>query len=98
MFCDADVIALDVSDYEGAEIIHDLNTPLPNKYRSVADFIFNGSCLDNLFDPAMAIKSMSKMLRPGGRVMHVEHGSPIQGAFLCYSPEFFRLLCRQQLR
>src|SRR5262245_28941827 len=39
--------ALDVSDYEEAEIIHDLNTELPAKYHNIADFIFNGSCLDN---------------------------------------------------
>jgi SAM-dependent methyltransferase len=89
MFSDAKVIALDVSDYEAADIIHDLNTELPAKYESVADFIFNGSCLDNMFDPATAIKSISKMLKPHGRIFHLEHGSPIQGAFLCYSPEWF---------
>jgi len=89
MFCDARVIALDVSDYEDAEIVHDLNAPLPAKHESIADFIFNGSCMDNLFDPAMAMKSMSKMLRPGGRVVHLEHGTPINGAILCYSPEWF---------
>lgn len=89
MFSDARVIALDVSDYEGAEIVHDLNVPLPNKYEKIVDFIFNGSCLDNLFDPATALKSISKMLKPHGRVLHLEHGSPIQGAFLCYSPEWF---------
>jgi len=89
MFSSAGVIALDVSDYEDAEIIHDLNIELPEKYFGIADFIFNGSCLDNLFDPATAIKSISKMLRPQGRVIHLEHGSPIQSSFLCYSPEWF---------
>jgi SAM-dependent methyltransferase len=89
MFCDAKVIALDVSDYEDAEIVHDLNAPLPAEHERVADFIFNGSCLDNLFDPATAMKSLSKMLRPNGRIMHVEHGTPINGAYLCYSPEWF---------
>src|SRR5262249_24549327 len=89
MFSRGRVIALDVSDYEDAEIVHDLNCALPEKYRGVADFIFNGSCLDNLFDPAMAMQSISKMLRPGGRVMGVEHGTSINGAFVCYSPEWF---------
>ena len=89
MFSDARVIALDVSAYEGAEIVHDLNFPLPRGNENIADFIFNGSCLDNLFDPATAIKSMSKMLRPNGRIVHLEHGTAIQGALLCYSPEWF---------
>jgi len=89
MFCGGRVLALDVSDYEGAEVVHDLNVELPERYCGVADFIFNGSCLDNLFDPAMAIKSMSRMLRVGGRILMFEHGTPIQSAFLCYSPEWF---------
>jgi SAM-dependent methyltransferase len=76
-------------DYEGAEIVQDLNEELQPKYHHIADFIFNGSCLDNLFDPATAMKSISKMLRPRGRVVHIEHGSPIQSAFVCYSPEWF---------
>jgi hypothetical protein len=89
MFSPGRVMALDVSDYEQAEIVFDLNETLPAKYHRIADFIFNGSCLDNLFDPATAIKSLSKMLRPGARVMHLEHGTAIQSAFLCYSPEWF---------
>ena len=89
MFSEAKVLSLDVSAYEGADIVHDLNTPLPSHLRSMADFIYNGSCLDNLFDPASAIKAMSQMLRPCGRIIHAEHGSPIQGALICYSPEWF---------
>lgn len=89
MFTSANVRALDVSAYEGAEIIHDLNAPAPPELHGIADFIFNGSCLDNLFDPATAVKALSKMLRPGGRIIHVEHGTAISGAYLCYSPEWF---------
>jgi SAM-dependent methyltransferase len=89
MFSDARVVALDVSDFEGAEVIHDLCVELPDKYAAIADFIYNGSCLDNLFDPARAMRSVSKMLRPNGRVMDFEHGTPVPGAFLCYSPEWF---------
>src|SRR6202158_2041993 len=89
MFSATRTLALDVSAYEGAEIVHDLNTPLPDKYHVIAYIIFNGSCRDNLFDPATAIKSLSKMLRSGGRIIHLEHGTPIQDAFLCYSPEWF---------
>jgi hypothetical protein len=89
MFSDARILALDVSDYEGAEIVHDLCTELPDRYSHIADFIYNGSCLDNLFDPARAMRSISKMLRPYGRMMDVEHGTPRNGAFICYSPEWF---------
>src|SRR5258708_7633099 len=88
-FCSARVRALDVSPYEGAEIIHDLCTPLPDNLKGTADFIFDGSCLDNLFDPGMAIRSLSAMLRPGGRIMLFEHSTAIQGALVSFSPEWF---------
>lgn len=87
--CPATVKALDVSDYEGAEIIHDLCKPLPDHLRGCADFIFNGSCLDNIHDPAQAMRSLSAMLRPGGRILMFEHGTAIQGAILVFSPEWF---------
>jgi SAM-dependent methyltransferase len=86
---DATVISLDLSSYEGAEVVHDLNEPLPPKLHDIADFIINGSCLDNLFDPATAIKSLSKMLRPGGRMLSFELGTQAHGAFVMYSPEWF---------
>ncbi len=87
--CDAKVRALDVSDYEGAEIIHDLCDPLPAKLHGCADFIFDGSCLDNISDPAQALRSMSAMLRPMGRILLFEHGTAVQGALVTFSPEWF---------
>jgi hypothetical protein len=63
------VQALDHSDYEGAEIIHDLTKPVPAELRSCADLIFDGSTLDNCFDPATVIGNFAEMLRPGGRLI-----------------------------
>lgn len=83
------VWAMDVSDYEECNIVHDLNGPLPKELHNFTDFIFDGSCLDNIFDPANALRSFSKMLRPGGRMMLMEHGTAIQGALTVFSPEWF---------
>lgn len=63
------VLALDHSDYEGAELIHDLAKPLPSELRNCADFIVDGSTLDNTFDPAMVMRNFAEMLRPGGRII-----------------------------
>jgi hypothetical protein len=63
------VKALDHSDYEGAEIIHDLTKPVPPELRNIADFIVDGSTLDNVFDPATVIRNFAEMLRPGGRLL-----------------------------
>lgn len=80
--------ALDVSDYEGAKYIADLNDPVKDLF-GIADFIFNGSCMDNLFNPAEATKNMSRLLRSGGRIVHIEMGCPKQTAYLMYSPAWF---------
>jgi hypothetical protein len=63
------ISALDHSDYEGAEIVHDLTKPIPNHLRECADFIVDGSTLDNVFDPAIVLRNLAGMLRPGGRLI-----------------------------
>src|SRR5689334_5517345 len=40
MFSDARVSSIDVSDYENATIIHDMNSPVPPSLYGIADFIF----------------------------------------------------------
>ncbi len=89
LFADAETAAIDVSDYEQAEHIHDLNGTLPAELFGRFDFMFNGSCLDNLFDAASALKNMSRLLSGHGRILHIEHHSPIQTAYVMYSPAYF---------
>lgn len=88
-FSDAQYDVLDVSDYEGATIIHDLCKPLPAELVGRFDFIFNGSVLDNIFDPAAALRNISLMLKPNGRVMHIEMASNLAFEYLIYSPDWF---------
>ncbi len=89
LFTDAKVQALDVSDYEGAEIVCNLNEPLRETLVGQFDFIYNGSCLDNIFDPATSIKNLSRLLNSSGRIVHVEHGSSFNGPYLMYPPDWF---------
>ena len=89
LFSSATLAALDVTDYEGAEYIHDMGLPVPPSLESQFDFIVNGSCLDNIFDPATAIKNVSRMLKPGGRAFHFEWGNSHASAYLKYSPDWF---------
>jgi hypothetical protein len=61
--------ALDRSDYEGANVIHDLNLPVTDRLKGIADLIVDGSTLDNTFNPALTLKNYCDMLRPGGRLL-----------------------------
>ena len=72
------VRALDHSDYEGAEVVHDLTKPLPDKLKGIADFIVDGSTLDNTFSAALTIRNYAELLRPGGRILMVNMWSPIR--------------------
>lgn len=89
LFTGAAVKASDVSNYEGADIIFDLGGSLPSEVKSAFDFIYNGSVLDNVFDPAACVRNISSMLRPGGVVFHYEGVAHFGWAYLKFTPEWF---------
>jgi hypothetical protein len=43
--------------------------PIPPELRGIADLIYDGSTLDNVFDPAMVMRNFADLLRPGGRLL-----------------------------
>lgn len=83
------VDTMDVSDYEGATIIHDLCMPVDEKWHKSYDFIFDGSVLDNIFDPVAALKNTARMLKPGGIIVHIEMASNLVFEYLKFSPDWF---------
>jgi SAM-dependent methyltransferase len=89
LFSDMSIRTLDVTDYEGAEIVHDMHDPIPDTLAERFDFIWNGSCLDNMADPATAMQNTFRMLKAGGRVFMMEIGTPHHNAYTMYSPAFF---------
>lgn len=85
-----DMVAMDVSDYEGAEIIHNLNLPIPESLHNQFDFIIDGGTFDHLFDLRRAFANVVKMLRPGGRIFQWNAASNFTGsAYLSFGPDFF---------
>ena len=81
--------SIDVTDYEGADIIHDLSVPIPTALERQFDFIFEGSCLDNIFNPAQALINLSKMLRRGGKMILMNHFDSFNGPYVMFSPQWF---------
>jgi SAM-dependent methyltransferase len=88
-YCDVNFNCVDISDYEGANIICDLNHPIPENLKNRFDFIFSGGCFDNVFNPVSLLVNTSEMLKPGGRVMHYETFVAVPGFYLSFSPEWF---------
>jgi SAM-dependent methyltransferase len=86
----AEVHAVDHSDFEGADILHDMNQPIPAALEGIADVVLDGSTLDNVHDPALALMNYNRMLRAGGRVVSINAGKPdVQGAYCGMPPEWF---------
>jgi hypothetical protein len=90
LFSDAEYHCLDQSDYEGADIVHDLCDPnMSPSLENSFDFVFDGSVLDNVFDPAMALRSMARLAGVGGRVLHVDRSSRRHNVYLAFSLAWF---------
>lgn len=81
---------IDVSSYEGADIIHDLNFPVPESLHGQFDFIIDGGTFDHLFDIRVAFENVVKLLKPGGRVLQWNATSNFTGAaYLSFGPDLF---------
>jgi SAM-dependent methyltransferase len=85
------VDALDVSDFENASIVYDLNDPdTPAELCGRFDAIVDHGTLEHVFHLPNALQNLFRMLKVGGRVIHslptsnlVDHG------FYMFSPTLF---------
>lgn len=85
-----EVHAADISPYEGADIILDLNKKLPSDLYQRFDYVVDGGTLEHVFDPATALKNMANMVKRGG---YIFHQGPVAGlvnhGFYSFSPILF---------
>jgi hypothetical protein len=88
---------MDVSDYEQAQIIHDLNEPIPDHLKGAYDVVIDGGTCEHVFNYPCAIRNCMEMVRVGGTLItcppannHCGHG------FYQISPEaHYRVLCKE---
>jgi SAM-dependent methyltransferase len=85
-----DCIALDCSDYEGAEITFDLNNPLDEKLHARADVLIDGGTLEHVFDVRQALANVSLLVKPGGRIIHMSPANNYANhGFYQFSPTLY---------
>jgi SAM-dependent methyltransferase len=63
--------ALDVSEYEGAEIVHDLNLPIPSYLHGRFKTVIDGGTCEHVFDVRAAFRNIADLLAPGGLAIHL---------------------------
>lgn len=90
-FSDAELKVIDVSPYEGADLILDLNEPIPSSLHGIADFVYDGSVLDNLFNPAMGLKNAGALAKADGRIVMVNDWTKNlgRGSYVSMSPDWY---------
>ncbi len=83
-----DISAIDASGFEGADIIHDLNRPIPGDLCGVFDTIFDGGTIEHIFDFPSVVRNVRALLAPGGVFISVSGANNQLGHGLYqFSPE-----------
>lgn len=90
LFGISEINIMDVSKYEGADIIHNLNKPIPKSLENQYDFIVDGGTFDHLVDLRCAFENVVRMLKPGGRIFQWNAASNFTGAaYISFGPDLF---------
>jgi len=82
--------SLDYSDYEKANVIHDLNKPVPESLENRYSAVVDAGTLEHVFNFPLAIKNCMKMLKVGGHFISITTANNYFGhGFYQFSPELF---------
>ncbi len=87
------VDSIDASDYEGASMIHDLNTPLPDAVKQTFDVVVDGGSLEHIFNFPAAIRNCMELVKLNGHYIGITPCNNFFGhGFYQFSPDlFFRI-------
>lgn len=82
----------DNSDHESADIILDLNKPIPKELYGKYDTIIDGGTLEHIYNVPNVLKNIHDMLKVGGRIIHIVPSASfyfIDHGFYMFSPTLF---------
>jgi SAM-dependent methyltransferase len=86
--------SLDVSNYQGSEIIANLNHPLAREHLGRYDVVIDAGTLEHLANLSTALANIFGLLRTGGiYYFGVPCNNWVDHGFFQFSPTFFRDLC-----
>lgn len=82
------VDSFDISDYEGANRIWDMNLPAPEESRDQYDFVFDGGTLEHVFDFPSALREALTLVKPGGVFLSTTPANSMLGhGFYQFGPD-----------
>lgn len=88
------VDSLDVSDYQDATVIQDLQTPIPETLANRYDLVIDGGTLEHVFNVPVAMKNVLRLAAKGGMIYLNSPSNNLSGhGFYQFSPELmYRVL------
>jgi hypothetical protein len=81
---------IDYSDYEGATLVCDMNSPIPEAWHEQFDVVLDGGSIEHVFNVPQVFANYMNLVRVGGTVMVVTPANNSVGhGFYQFSPELF---------
>jgi hypothetical protein len=81
---------MDVSNYESATILHDMNNPVPENLKNSYKTLIDSGTLEHVFNFPIAIKNCMEMLEVGGHYIGITPCNNFLGhCFYQFSPELY---------
>jgi hypothetical protein len=86
--------SLDYSNYEGANILHDMNLPVPNELKEKYSTVLESGSLEHIFNFPTSMANCMEMTKKDGHLIIITPVNNIMGhGFFQFSPEvFYRVL------
>lgn len=86
--------SIDVSSYEQASILHDMNQPMPEQWNEQFSLLLDGGSLEHVFNYPVALSNCLNAVRVGGHLVTITPANNLLGhGFYQISPELlFRVL------
>lgn len=79
---------VDASEYEGADIIHDMNHAVPAEWYNQYDVVIDSGSLEHIFNVPVALKNLANILKVGGTMFITTPANNLMGhGFYQFSPE-----------
>ena len=86
-----EVVSIDMSDYQGSSIVHDMNMSLAGKRPDLPeqfDLVIDGGTLEHVFNFPVAVANLMFLVRKGGHVLSANPANNLCGhGFYQFTPE-----------
>ncbi len=85
------VESCDISDWEGAHHIHDLNRPIPEELEERFDAVLDPGTILQVFHQPNLLENLHRLVKVGGRIIHaaVPSNNHVDLGFYMFSPTYF---------